>query len=121
MALTKDFISTVKARADRDVVFRVELLKEAIECLLEGDIQTGKTVLRDYINATVGFESLAQKVSTPPKSLHRMLSPKGNPRAENLFKVLVALQRAEHVEPDVRLRNTGHHRARKASHARAHA
>lgn len=109
MALTKDFTETVKARAARDVEFRTELLKEAIECLLGGDVQTGKTVLRDYINATVGFQTLGRKVSTPPKSLHRMLSPKGNPRADNLFKVLAALQKAEHVEPDVRLH---HARAR---------
>ena len=103
MALTKDFTETVKARAARDVGFRTELLKEAIECLLGGDVQTGKAVLKDYINATVGFQFLGQKVSTPPKSLHRMLSPKGNPRADNLFKVLAALQKAERVEPDVQL------------------
>lgn len=104
MALTKDFVSTVKARAERDIEFRVALLEEAIQLFLAGDIQTGKTILRDYINATLGFESLAQRVSTPSKSLHRMLSPKGNPRAANLFKVLAALQKAEKVEPSVRLK-----------------
>lgn len=53
MALTRDFKETVQARARRDPAFRERLLKEGIECLLVGDIDTGKIVLRDYIDATV--------------------------------------------------------------------
>jgi hypothetical protein len=34
-------------------------LKEAVDAPLSGDVETGKTVLRDYINATVGFDKLA--------------------------------------------------------------
>ena len=97
MALTKDFRVTIKARAERDVEFRLALLRESMDCLLEGDVQAGKTMLRDYINATMGFETLASRVKTPPKSLHRMFGSKGNPRADNLFRILTILQRAEHV------------------------
>jgi hypothetical protein len=57
MALTRDFKAAVKARAERDVVFREALLTEAVELLLSGDLETGKAVLRDYINATVGFDN----------------------------------------------------------------
>ena len=103
MALTKTFTTTVKARAARDSGFRRALLREAMDCFLEGDMPTGKTLLRDYINATLGFETLANRVHTPPKSLHRMLGPKGNPSADNLFRVLAALQRAEHVDATVQL------------------
>ena len=60
MALTKEFKETVKARADRDPAFRQALLTEAAEQLLSGDLETGKAVLRDYINATIGFEALAK-------------------------------------------------------------
>jgi hypothetical protein len=59
MALTKDFADTVRARAHRDAGFRRELLRGAIEAFLESDVGTGKIVLRDYINATIGFERLA--------------------------------------------------------------
>ncbi len=59
MALTRDFKETIQARAARDPAFRRELLREGIQCLLSGDLDTGKTVLRDYINATVGFEELS--------------------------------------------------------------
>jgi DNA-binding phage protein len=85
MALTKELKETVKARAERDPAFRAALLSEAAEQLLSGDLETGKAVLRDYINATVGFEKLAKETGTPPKSLMRMLGPKGNPRASNLL------------------------------------
>jgi len=55
MPLTREFRDTVQARARTDPSFRESLLKEGIECLLAGDIEAGKIILRDYINATVGF------------------------------------------------------------------
>jgi DNA-binding phage protein len=97
MALTKEFKETVKARAARDPAFREALLTEAAELLLAGNLETGKAVLRDYINATVGFEKLARATGTPPKSLMRMLGPKGNPRASNLLSMLGKLQRVSGV------------------------
>ena len=66
MALTRPFTATVKARAERDGDFRVALLREAMDCLLEGDVKSGKTLLRNYINATVGFETLANRVKLDP-------------------------------------------------------
>jgi len=93
MALTREFKQTVKARAERDPAFREALLTEAVEQLLAGEVDTGKAVLRDYINATVGFEKLAKATGTPSKSLMRMLGPKGNPRASNLLTMIGKLQR----------------------------
>jgi DNA-binding phage protein len=97
MPLTRDFKETLKARSTRDPAFRQALLTEAAELLLAGDLDTGKAVLRDYINATIGFEKLARATRTPPKSLMRMLGPKGNPRASNLLNVLAKLQRVSRV------------------------
>ena len=97
MPLTRDFKETIKARADSDVAFRVALLTEAVELLLNGDVDTGKLVFRDYINATVGFEELAEEVGKPSKSLMRMFSMKGNPTAESLFSVISHLQKATGV------------------------
>jgi DNA-binding phage protein len=97
MALTRSFKETVKARAERDPKFRAALLTEAVEQMLAGDVDTGKAVLRDYINATVGFERLARETGTPAKSLMRMFGPKGNPRASNLFTVIGWLQKASKV------------------------
>lgn len=102
MPLTKDFKDTVKARMERSPKFRRAVLREAIECLLSGDIDTGKTMLRDYINGTIGFEELGDRTQTPAKSLMRMLSPKGNPQARNLFDVIAQLQQAEGVHFQVR-------------------
>lgn len=101
MALTRQFKDTVKARAERDPVFREALLTEAAGLMLAGDLETGKALLRDYINATVGFEKLARATGTPSKSLMRMLGPKGNPRASNLLNVIAKLQQVAHVRLEV--------------------
>jgi DNA-binding phage protein len=97
MALTRDFKETVKARADRDPAFREALLTEAVEHLITGRVDVGKAVLRDYINATMGFARLAKATGTPSKSLMRMLGPKGNPRANNLLAMIGKLQRVSGV------------------------
>jgi DNA-binding phage protein len=97
MALTRDFKETIQARVRRDPAFRKELLREGVESLLAGDVDTGKTILRDYINATVGFDELAEVTRHSPKSLMRMLGPSGNPQARNLFEIVQYLQRKEKV------------------------
>jgi DNA-binding phage protein len=97
VALTRDFKETIRARVTRDQKFRKELLREGIESMLAGDISTAKTILRDYINATVGFTELAEATHIPSKSLMRMLGPAGNPRADDLFVVVSFLQRREGV------------------------
>jgi DNA-binding phage protein len=102
MALTRDFKETIQARVQRDAAFRKELLREGIECFLSGDVETGKTVLRDFINATVGFPKLAETMQRSPKSLMRMFGPAGNPQARNLFEVVSFLQRQEGVRLRVR-------------------
>jgi hypothetical protein len=103
VALTLDFKETVKDRVERDPAFREELLKEGIECLLTGDVDTGKAILRDYINATIGFDALGSLTDKSPKSLMRMLSPKGNPQARNLFEIIAHLQKREGIHLEVRI------------------
>ncbi len=95
MALTRDFKDTIASRARRDPAFRQALFTEALECMLSGDLDTGKSILRDYINATVGFEELSHITEKSSKSLMRMLSPDGNPRADNLFTIISELQKKE--------------------------
>ncbi|CAH0339731.1 transcriptional regulator [Rhizobium sp. CECT 9324] len=92
MALTRDFKHTIRDRAQADPRFRAALLSEAIELLLSGEVETGRMVLRDFINATVGFETLSAKTGMPAKSLMRMFGPNGNPRADNLFAIIRMLQ-----------------------------
>lgn len=102
MALTRDFKETVQARVRRDAAFRKALLREGVECLLSGDLDTGKSVLRTYINATVGFVKLAETTERSPKSLMRMFGPDGNPNARSLFEIVAYLQEAEGVRLQVR-------------------
>lgn len=101
MALTREFRITIQERAQREAAFRQALLKESVDALLAGDLATGKSLLRDYINAGIGFSALSEATGIPPKSLMRMFGPKGNPRADNLFQILRALQAREGVRLEV--------------------
>jgi len=102
MALTKAFRETVYRRAQRDAAFRRALLTEAVNAYLSGDEATGKAVLRDVINATIGFERLAADLRKPSKSLHRMLGPGGNPSTANFFRILQVLQKRAGVRLSVK-------------------
>ena len=103
MAITRNFKETIQARALKDSKFRTGLLKESIESMLAGDMETGKTLLRDYINATIGFEKLSSIVEKSPKSLMRMFSPSGNPTANNLFGIIHTLKEKEGVRFEVKV------------------
>ena len=93
MAKAKDFKELVQGRVKTDKKFAEALLREGIDAMLSGDVDTGKTILRDYIKATVGFEELGEATGPPPKSLIRMFGPRGNPQARNLFNVIGYLQK----------------------------
>jgi hypothetical protein len=118
MALTRDFRETVQARAMRDPAFRKGLLGDAIESLLAGEVDLGKELLRDYINAAVGFPRLAVRTRIHVKTLHQMFGPSGNPTARNLFEIVSYLQRLENVQFEVRPRRAAL-RASKTTPARS--
>ena len=103
MPITRTFRETVQARAQKDPDFRHRLLAEAINELLAGDEQTAKSLLRDYINATISFEKMAKTLHKNSKSLQRMLGSNGNPRLNNLSAMLAAIQKKEHVKFEVRV------------------
>ena len=98
MALTREFKESILKRAQEDSAFREGLLTEALECFLAGDLATGKLLLRDYINATIGFQTLSKLMRKKDSSLQRMLGPTGNPAADNLFTITRLLQNREGVE-----------------------
>jgi len=75
--------------------------------MLSGDVETGKTILRDYIKATVGFEKLGEATGTQPKSLILMFGPRGNPQAKNLFSVIGYLQKRAGLKLHVAERTWG--------------
>jgi DNA-binding phage protein len=102
MVLTRSFNATVRERATRDPAFRAALFGEAVQTLIEGDVGTARAVLRDFINATIGFPALAKTTGIPPKSLMRMFGPSGNPTAANLFEVIRVLQKKTDVHLEVR-------------------
>ena len=102
MALTREFKQTVIERIQREPAFAVALLDEAASLFLNGEPATARVILRDLVNATVGFEGLAQKTGKPSKSLHRMLSASGNPSMDNLAGIFDVLRQNLNVDIEVR-------------------
>ncbi len=92
MALTRDFKHTVSERVERDPAFAQALLDEAATLFLNGEPEIARLMLRDLVNATMGFEQLAMLTAKPSKSLHRMLSANGNPGMDNLAAIIDAIR-----------------------------
>jgi len=59
MAHARDFKDTIRARVARDPRFRKELLREGINSMIDGDLATAKTVLRDYSNFQITIRSIS--------------------------------------------------------------
>lgn len=95
MPLTKSFNETVKDRLAASPSYRRALLREAVGCMIAGDVETGKSILRKYINGTIGFIQLGTDLNRSPKTLMRMFSTSGNPQAKNLFEIVAHLQKLE--------------------------
>jgi DNA-binding phage protein len=98
MAVTRDSRHTVAERVKRDPAFAKALLDEALTLFLNGEPDTARLVIRDLVNSTVGFEQLAIATGKPVKSLHRMLSTKGNPSMENLSVIVGVLRKRLRVK-----------------------
>ncbi len=94
MVLTRDFKKTVLARAKSDPDFAKALLDEALTLFLNGEPDTARLVLRDLVNATVGFEALAEDLHKSSKSVHRMLSLSGNPTMDNVSAIITAIKKS---------------------------
>jgi DNA-binding phage protein len=102
MPLTIEFKEVFKANIEQDPDFGHEVLRGAVQCLLDNDLATGRALLRNYVNATIGFKQLAKSTGGQEKSLMRMLSVNGNPQAKNLFAIIDALQRLNGFQLEVR-------------------
>ena len=103
MVLSRDSTVTIVDRVRRDPAFAVGLLDEAVSLFLNGEPEVARLVLRDLVNGTIGFEGLAIATSKSSKSLHRMLSAKGNPTMDNLTLIFGVLRRELQVEIQVQM------------------
>lgn len=77
MGQIRDVKETFIQRAKADPEFRASLIAEAVELLAENDVETAKSLIRDYVLASIGFEGLAKEEGKKPESIKRMLSAKG--------------------------------------------
>jgi DNA-binding phage protein len=77
--------SSAKRLQDQELVFRAFW-----QCLVDKDIDSFKEILRGHLDA-VSKESLAKRSKTSRRTLHRILSPEGNPTLKSISNVIHAL------------------------------
>jgi DNA-binding phage protein len=58
-------------------------------------------MLRNVVNASCGFAHLGKSLNINSKSLMRMLSASGNPKANHLFKIIGFLLKNENVRLNI--------------------
>ena len=100
---TRDFRETFRERARREPEFRHELLKVAARCMLNGEVEVGRIMLRDFVVAAIGIDELSQKIGKSRESLEHVLSDGSDPRADDLLAIIAAIAEHEDVEIDVRV------------------
>ena len=99
MKLTVDSSETIIQRVKRDNDFAKALLVAALSAIVDDEPEIARIHLRDIVNGSIGFERLAEVLSKNPKSLHRMLSARGNPSMDNLAAIFRTL--FKHFEVDM--------------------
>ena len=92
---TVPYNDSIKAMIDRRPEVAAEMFEDAINSLLAGELDDGRLLLRQYVNATIGFPELARRTGKDSKNLMRSLGAEGNPTAANLFKIIQACINAE--------------------------
>lgn len=97
MPLTESFNNIVQTRISADPAYRQALLREAVECFLQADLETGKALLRSYLQATSGYTELERRTNMTSVSIARILESGSNPSAQDLSTIVTALQQAEGI------------------------
>ena len=93
MALTRSYKETVLKRIRDDGAFATALYAQAVSALLEGEQETALSILRDLVHARLSMKRLAEQTGMNEKSLHRILSVRGNPTMSNLLEILTRVRK----------------------------
>jgi len=98
---SRAFLREAKLLLDQEPTMRQALYLEALRALFSADFDLAHHLLRTLIHGTIGFEQLSKELNMPSKSLLRMFSACGNPTSKNLFQILKAIQRHQHMTLNV--------------------
>ena len=94
----RDYNETVLADIKRNPKFARAYYAEALNTLIEGETEVGLSMLRDLVHAGISFKALAEETGLGEKTLHRMLSARGNPTTRNLFSITKAIREALNIK-----------------------
>ena len=87
---TIPYNEALKDMLDENPHMSAEMLEGALNMILSGELDEGRLLLRQFVNATIGFKELAKRTGKVDKTLMRILSASGNPTATNLFDIIQA-------------------------------
>ena len=104
MALTVDVKEAIIARARSDSEFADGILEQSAECLLNGEVNVGKLILRDYIDAILGIEQLSRLTGMPPDDIEHMLEPDGSPETDDLLETINCIR--QHKDTHIQHKDT---------------
>ena len=107
MPPTRDYRETFRERAQDEPEFREELLKVAARCMLNGEPEVGRIMLRDFVVAAIGIDELSQKIGKSRESLEDVLSDGSDPRADDLLGIVAAIAEHEGLVLDVQATHRG--------------
>lgn len=87
---------------DYDPFDSIAVFRRALElhyrCRDEIDEMSSRMLFRDLVNLTIGFEELGRRSGISSKSLHRMLSRRGNPTSRNMSLIICCLRNVLDVD-----------------------
>ena len=102
MLITRDYKISLRERVKSDPKFAASLMNEAVSALVHGEPELARTLLRELVNASVGFDTLAAELGKPDKSIKRMLAQNGNPTMNNMTNILMILQKKLKLDVEVK-------------------
>ena len=89
--------ATVESLRDRPD-HRAAMLAEGIQCMLNGEIEVGRGLVRYCIEANMDYTGLADITGQPVESLTLMFGRGGNPKLQEFFDAIASIARREGIE-----------------------
>ena len=89
--------ATVESLRDRPD-HRAAILAEGVQCMLNGEIEVGRSLVQYCIEANMDYTGLADITGLPAESLTMMFSRDSNPKLREFFDAIACIARNEGIE-----------------------
>lgn len=94
-------LATVEFLRDRPE-HRTAILAEGIQCMLNGEIEVGRGMVKYCVDADLDYSGLADITGQPVESVTLMFGRGSNPKLQEFFEAVSCISRREGIELAVR-------------------